>query len=106
MRLAIDWTIEGTQHLLVVSRVTGGRAVPIYWRAYDGAVLKGRRRRYEMAVIRRVLRRVQRAIGRRRVLVTADRGFAEVALGAAQSCRSVTQGLPSPHRPEYPRAPS
>ena len=80
VRLAIDWTIEGTQHLLVVSLVTGGRAVPIYWRAYDVAVLKGRMRRYEMAVIRRVLTRVQRAIGRRRVLVTADRGFADVAL--------------------------
>src|SRR5437867_8840073 len=80
VRLAIDWTIEGSQHLLVVSLVTGGRAVPIYWRAYDATVLKGRRRRYEIAVIRRVLRRVQREIGPRRVLVTADRGFADVAL--------------------------
>jgi hypothetical protein len=33
VRLALDWTIEGSQHLLVVSLVTGGRAVPIYWRA-------------------------------------------------------------------------
>jgi hypothetical protein len=80
VRLAIDWTIEGTQHLLVVSLVTGGRAVPIYWRAYDAAVLKGRMRRYETAVIRRVIRRVQQAIGRRRLVVTADRGFADVAL--------------------------
>jgi len=30
VRLAIDWTIEGSQHLPVVSLVTGGRAVPIY----------------------------------------------------------------------------
>src|SRR5712692_10394891 len=80
VRLAVDWTIEGTQHLLVVSLVTGGRAVPLYWRAYDAMVLKGRMRRYEMAVIRRVLTRVQREIGRRRVLVTADRGFADVTL--------------------------
>ncbi len=80
VRLAIDWTIEGSQHLLVVSLITGGRAVSIYWRAYDAAVLKGRMRRYEMAVIRRVLTRVQREIGPRRVLVTADRGFADVAL--------------------------
>jgi hypothetical protein len=80
VRLAIDWTIEGTQHLLVVSLVTGGRAVPIYWRAYDATVLKGRMRRYEMAVIRRAMTRVQQAIGPRRVLVTADRGFADVAL--------------------------
>src|SRR5215831_352257 len=80
VRLVIDWTIEGAQHLLVVSLVTGGRAVPLYWRAYDAAVLKGRRRRYEIAVLRRVLTRVQREIGPRRVLVTADRGFADVAL--------------------------
>jgi hypothetical protein len=45
VRLAIDWTIEGTQHLLVVSLVTGGRAVPIYWRAYEARGLKGRMRR-------------------------------------------------------------
>ncbi|MDQ3259030.1 MAG: transposase [Acidobacteriota bacterium] len=80
VRLAIDWTIEGTQYLLVVSLVTGGRAVPIYWRASDQAVLKGRMRRYEMAVIKRVLRQGRRRIGRRRLRVTADRGFADVAL--------------------------
>ena len=80
VRLALDWTIEGSQHLLVASLVTGGRAVPIYWRAYDATVLKGRMRRYETAGIRRVITRVQWAIGARRVLVTADRGFADVAL--------------------------
>lgn len=80
VRLAIDWTIEGMQHLLVVSLVTGGRAVPSYWRAYDQAVLKGRMRRYEMAVLKRVLRRVRRRIGKRRLRVTADRGFADVSL--------------------------
>lgn len=80
VRLALDWTIEGSQHLLVVSLVTGGRAVPLYWRAYDSTVLKGRMRRYEMAVIRRAVRRVQRASGKRRVILTADRGFADVAL--------------------------
>jgi hypothetical protein len=80
VRLAIDWTIEGTQHLLVVSLVIGGRALPIYWRAYDASVLKGRMRRYEMAVIRRVLTLVRQRIGRRRLRVTADRGFADVDL--------------------------
>ncbi|MDQ3651580.1 MAG: transposase [Acidobacteriota bacterium] len=80
VRLAIDWTIEGAQHLLVVSLVTGGRAVPLYWRAYDQRVLKGRMRRYEMAVIKRVLRKVRQVIGRRRLRVTADRGFADVEL--------------------------
>ena len=33
VRLAIDWTIEGHQHLLVISLVVGRRAVPMYWRA-------------------------------------------------------------------------
>jgi hypothetical protein len=81
VRLAIDGTIEGAQHLLGVSLVTGGRAVPSYWRAYEATVLKGRMRRYETAVIRRAITRGQRAIGQRRVIVTADRGFAAVALG-------------------------
>jgi Transposase DDE domain len=80
VRLALDWTIEGTQHLLVVSLITGGRAVAIYWRADDAKALKGRMRRYETAVIRRAIRRVQWTIGRRRLIVTADRGFADVAL--------------------------
>lgn len=80
VRLALDWPIEGSHHLLVASLVTGGRAVPLYWRAYDATVLKGRMRRYETAVIRRVITRVQQAIGRRRLIVTADRGFADVAL--------------------------
>jgi Transposase DDE domain len=80
VRLAIDWTIEGHQHLLVVSLIVGRRAVPIYWRAYDAAVLKGRMKRYELAVIRRAVMPVIRKVGRRRVRVTADRGFADVAL--------------------------
>jgi hypothetical protein len=80
VRMALDWTSEGDQHLLTVSLLMGGRGVPIYWRAYAAAVLKGRMRRYEIAVIRRVVTRVQRAIGRRRMRLTADRGFADVAL--------------------------
>src|SRR5713101_6026548 len=56
VRLAIDWTIAGSQPLLGGSLVTGGRAVPSEWRAYAAAVLKGRLRRYETAVIRRVIR--------------------------------------------------
>jgi Transposase DDE domain len=80
VRLAIDWTVEGHQHLLVVSLVVGRRAVPIYWRAYDATVLKGRMKRYELAVIRRAVTRVIHRVGRRRVRVTADRGFADVGL--------------------------
>jgi hypothetical protein len=37
-------------------------------------------KRYERAVIRRAVTRVIRKVGRRRVRVTADRGFADVAL--------------------------
>jgi DDE family transposase len=85
VRLAIDWTTEGPQHLLVVSLIVGRRAVPIYWRAYDATVLKGRMTRYEHAVIRRAVTRVMQKVGRRRVRVTADRGFADVALFAVLS---------------------
>jgi hypothetical protein len=80
VRLAIDWTVEGHQHLLVVSLVVGRRAVPLYWRAYDAAVLKGRMQRYELAVIRRALTWVIRTAGARRIRVTADRGFADGVL--------------------------
>ena len=80
VRLAIDWTMEDNQHLLVVSLIVGRRAVPMYWRAYDAGVLKGRMKRYELAVIRRAVGRVIQAVGKRRVMVTADRGFADVAL--------------------------
>ena len=85
VRLAIDWTVEGHQHLLVVSLIVGRRAVPIYWRAYEAAVLKGRMQRYELAVIRRAITRVIRKVGRRRVRVVADRGFADVTLFALLS---------------------
>lgn len=80
VRIAIDWTSEATQHLLVVSLIVGRRAVPIYWRAYDQRVLKGRTQRYELAVVRRALERLLRVVVSQRVRVTADRGFADVAL--------------------------
>jgi hypothetical protein len=35
VRIAIDWTTEDDQHLLVVSLVIGRRAMPIFWRAYE-----------------------------------------------------------------------
>ena len=37
-------------------------------------------KRYEMAVIRRAVGRVVQAVGKHRVIVTAARGFADVAL--------------------------
>jgi hypothetical protein len=79
VRLALEWTSEGDQHLLGVSLGMGGRAGPLYGRADHATVLTGRRRRSEMAVIRRAVRRVQRALGPRRLRVTADRGFADGA---------------------------
>ena len=90
MRLAIAWTIEADQHFLVVSLVVGWRAVPMYWRASDASVLKGRMKRYALAVIRRAVGRVAQALGTRRVIVTADRGFAAVALFPLLSQLGVT----------------
>jgi hypothetical protein len=46
-------------------------------------------RRYEQAVIRRAITRGQQLIGRRRLSVTADRGFADVALGEVLAARGV-----------------
>jgi hypothetical protein len=33
VRVALDWTMEGQQPLVVVSLIGGRRAVPMYWRA-------------------------------------------------------------------------
>ena len=33
VRIAIDWTIEAEQRLLVASLMVGRRAVPLFWRA-------------------------------------------------------------------------
>jgi hypothetical protein len=60
--------------------IVGRRAIPISWRAYAAAGLKGPMKRYELAVIRRAVTRVIQKVGHRRVRVTADRGFADVAL--------------------------
>src|SRR5215207_9614584 len=76
VRLTIDWTSEGHQHLLVVSLVVGRRAVPIFWRAYDQRTLKGRMRRYELAVVKRACKLVCGPLSPRRIRLTADRGFA------------------------------
>src|SRR5581483_10101905 len=80
VRFAIDWTSEGAQHLLVVSLVIGRRAVPIFWRAYDQAVLKGRRGRYELAVVKRAFKLIFSYVSPPRVRLTADRGFADTEL--------------------------
>lgn len=80
IRLAMDWTIEDHQYLLTISLVMRGRAVPIYWRAYNESALKGRMRIYEVAMFKRVLTRFERHVRLSRLRVTADRGFADVEL--------------------------
>ena len=80
LRISIDWTIEGTQHLLVASLCTGSRAIPIYWRAYRESDLKGRRSEYERDFTWTLIADVLASIGRNRLLITADRGFADVEL--------------------------
>ena len=82
VRLTIDWTSEDHQHLLVVSLVVGRRALPIFWRAYDHTVLKGRMKRYELAVIKRAFALIFQYVAPRRARLTADRGFADAALFA------------------------
>ena len=82
VRFTLDWTSEDHQHLLVVSLVVGRRALPIFWRAYDQTVLKGRMKRYELAVIKRAFTLIFQYIAPPRVRLTADRGFADVALFA------------------------
>jgi len=75
VRLAMAWTLEADQHGLVVSLVVGRHAVPVAWRAYEAAGFKGRMQRYARAGSRRAVGRVAQAVGKRRVIVTADRGF-------------------------------
>jgi hypothetical protein len=82
VRCTIDWTSEGDQHLCVVSLVIGRRAVPVYGRAYQQSVLKGRRKGYELAVVKRAFRLITQVVAPRRLRVTADRGFADEALFA------------------------
>ncbi len=75
VRLTIDWTSEGDQHLLVVSLVVGRRALPICWRAYEQSTLKGRMKRYERAVIKRAFKLIFQSVKPHRIRLTADRGF-------------------------------
>ncbi len=75
VRIAIDWTTEEDQHLLAVSLVIGRRAMPIFWRAYEQSVLKGRMKRYELAVVNRAFKLIFQFIRPSRIRLTADRGF-------------------------------
>jgi hypothetical protein len=80
VRFTMDWTSEGYQHLLVVSLVVGRRALPIFWRAYDQTVLKGRMKRYERAVVKRAFTLIFQDVAPPRVRLTADRGVTDEGL--------------------------
>jgi hypothetical protein len=75
VRLAIDWTSEDDQHLLVISLIVGRRALPIFWRAYSQSALKGRMKRYELAVIKRAFKLIFQYVKPDRIRLSADRGF-------------------------------
>src|SRR5215213_1497847 len=80
VRLALDWTVEDTQHLLVASLNLGRRAIPLYWRAYEDADLKARMSQYEREFVRVLFDEVLCNVARRRCVLTADRWFADVNL--------------------------
>lgn len=75
VRLTIDWTTEDDQHLLVISLVVGRRALPIFWRAYSQSALKGRMKRYELAVIKSAFKLIFQQVKPGRIRLSADRGF-------------------------------
>jgi hypothetical protein len=70
------WTLAADQPGLVVSLGVGRRGVPLSWRAADASVFQGRMQRDALAVSRRAVGRVPRAVGPRRGIGTADRGCA------------------------------
>jgi hypothetical protein len=80
VRLTIDWTSQQHQPLLVVSLVGGRRALPLFWRASDQTVLKGRMKRYELAGLRRAFALIFQDVAPHRVRLTAERGCADEAL--------------------------
>jgi Transposase DDE domain len=80
VRLALDWTTEGAQHLLVASLRVGSRAIPVYWRAYHDSELAKRMSRYQREFARRLFGDLLGGVERRRFVLTADRWFADVDL--------------------------
>jgi len=80
IRLSLDWTTEDSQHLLIASVRVGGRAVPLYWRAYHDSELKERMTGYELEFVRHLCDEVLAEVARRRLVLTADRWFADVDL--------------------------
>lgn len=77
VRIALDWTTEDRQHLLVASLLIGRRAVPLDWAAYTTGELKGAQRALEHAFVEELFEKLLLGLARERLLVTADRGFCE-----------------------------
>ena len=80
VRIAIDWTVENSTHTLVASAILGRRAVPLYWRSYPEGAFKGHRSKIERAFVERLFKVILCDVPRRKLIVTADRGFADVLL--------------------------
>lgn len=80
VRLSLDWTSEGPRHLLIASLRVGRRAVPLYWRAYHDSELKERMSLYQREFLRALFVDLLGGVGRRRLVLTADRWFADVDL--------------------------
>lgn len=77
VRIALDWTTEDQQHLLVAALLIGRRAVPLYGEAYTTGELKGAQRALEHAFVDDRFEQLLLGVARERLLVTADRGFCE-----------------------------
>jgi hypothetical protein len=80
VRLSLDRTTEDSRHLLIASVRVGGRAVPLYRRAYHDSELKGRMTGYELESVRHLCDEVLAEVARRRIVPTADGWFADVDL--------------------------
>ena len=86
IRVAIDWTTEEQQHLLVASLLVGRRAVPLYWEAYTTAELKGCQRGLEYAFLDELCGRLLVGLARERLLVTGIGAF--VTMGGSRGWRT------------------
>src|SRR5215210_7869628 len=69
VRLSLDWTTEDSQHLLVASVRIGGRALPLYWRAYHDTELKERMSLYEREFVRALFAEVLRGVAHHRFIL-------------------------------------
>jgi hypothetical protein len=78
IRIALDWTSEDKQHLLVASLVVGRRAIPLYWKAYESSSLKNHTHEYERELIETLFTQVFGPGARSRLQLLADRGFGDV----------------------------